>query len=123
MQIGTCIYFTTATFFVYFINLVKVTGCYELVLPRITVLTSQTINLLQWRQNLDVDIITFPARNLSFYDALEITEKISRATQGQNGTRAILGSGNTVIDRLIASTVGLSRIPFISVATNDDYQV
>ena len=123
MQLGTCIYFTTATFVVYFTNHVKVASCYEQVLPRITVLSSQTLNLSQWRETLDVDIITFPARNLSFYDALEITETISRATQGQNGTRAILGSGNTVIDRLIASTVGLSRIPFISVVRNNDYQV
>ncbi|XP_022780986.1 glutamate receptor ionotropic, NMDA 1-like [Stylophora pistillata] len=108
---------------VYHINFVKITNCYEPgALPRVTVLSSQALDLLQWRANLDIDVVKFPAGNLSFYDALKVVETISRTIQEGNGTKAIIGSGNKFIDRLTASTLGLLVIPFISVLSQDEYQ-
>lgn len=92
-------------------------------LPRVTVLSSQTLNLSQWRANLDIDVVKFPAGNLSFYDALKVAETISRTVQEGNGTKAIIGSGNKFIDRLIAGTLGLLVVPFISILRQDEYQV
>ena len=109
---------------IYHIIFVKITNCYESgVLPRVTVLSSQTLDLSQWRANLDIDVVKFPAGNLSFYDALKVAETISRTVQEGNGTKAIIGSGNKFIDRLIAGTLGLLVVPFISILRQDEYQV
>ncbi|RMX35776.1 hypothetical protein pdam_00021767, partial [Pocillopora damicornis] len=108
---------------IYHIIFVKITNCYGSgVLPRVTVLSSQTLDLSQWRANLDIDVVKFPAGNLSFYDALKVAETISRTVQEGNGTKAIIGSGNKFIDRLIAGTLGLLVVPFISILRQDEYQ-
>ena len=93
-------------------------------MPCITVLTSQTFDLSPWRGHLDVDIVSLPKENLSFHDVVEVTERIFRAVHdGQNAPKAIIGTGNAIIDGLIARTVGLRTIPLISIRRHHNYQV
>ncbi|XP_022780984.1 uncharacterized protein LOC111322184 [Stylophora pistillata] len=126
MNSKPCVYYIASILLIYHINIVKITTCYgpegPKALPRVTVLSSHTLDLSQWRANLDVDVVKFPAGNLSFFDALKVAEIISGATQGLNGTKAIIGSGNKLLDRLIANTLGLLVVPFISYLKQNDYQ-
>ena len=112
------------------LDLVQVTSCPEQILPRITLITDQNLEISHWRDDLDVDIVPLPKGNLSFYDVVEATEKVFRAVHGgKDATRAIIGSGNTIIDGLIARNIGLiskssvTAPPFISIKKHDNYQV
>ena len=118
------IYCFAARLLLYLIQQTTVTRCREATLPRITLLASQTLNLSHWRDHLDVDIVALPRGNLSFYDAVEATEKVWRAAHGgQNATRAIIGSGNAIIDGLITRTAGSLAMPFISISRHENNQV
>ena len=124
MKKGKCVYCFVTRFLLYLAQQLIVTSCHEQAMPRITVLTSQTLDLSPWRGHLDVDIVTLPKENLSFFDAVEVTETISRVVNdGQNAPKAIIGSGNAIIDGLTAKTVGLVTMPFITITRHDNYQV
>ena len=127
MQKFVCFFVTRLL--LYLVLYKTATGCPEQVLPRVTLITSQSLDLSHWRDDLDVDIVPLPPGNLSFYDVVEATEKVFRAVHGgQNATRSIIGSGNTIIDGLIGRNIGLlSKLsvapPFISIKKHDNYQV
>ena len=129
MRMQKCVCCFVTRLLLYLIQYKIATGCPEQVLPRVTLITSQVLDLLHWRDDLDVDIVPLPQGKLSFYDVVEATEKVFRAVHGgQNATRAIIGSGNTIIDGLIVRNIGLlSKVsvapPFISIKKHDDYQV
>lgn len=129
MRMQKCVSFFVTRLLLYLVLYKTATGCPEQVPPRVTLITSQSLDLTHWRDDLDVDIVPLPQGNLSFYDVVEATEKVFRAVHaGQNAIRAVIGSGNTIIDGLIARNIGLlSRLsvapPFISIKKHDNYQV
>ena len=85
---------------------------------------TKTFDLSPWRGHLDVDIVSLSKENLSFHDVVEVTERIFRAVHdGQNAPKAIIGSGNAIIDGLIARTVGLRTIPLIRIRRHHNYRV
>lgn len=120
------VYCFTAWLLLYLVHYEPVANleCSEYAVPHITLVTNQKLDLSEWRDHLFIHVVTLPEGNLSFYDVTETTQKVLRAIHDKgNSTSAIIGSGDTIIDGLIARTIGHLTVPFISITRNDNHQV